>query len=157
MQTLETYRIVNGRGKLLDNDPEFTGLTLQKAEGILCNVLNSGADAYMQEEELSPLAAAIVAKFKATPGLYDVLRYFQKKRWSRQEAKDTIGIGFCVPKYYIPAAWRRAKDLMDKLLVPLDLTFAHDYGRGKGKYSTDHDIAKVQAEVMDLICGREAS
>lgn len=157
MQTLETYRIVDGSGKLLDNDQEFTGLTLQKAEGILCNVINSGADAYMQDEELSPLAAAIVAKFKATPALYDVLRSFQKKRWSRQETKDTVGIGFCCPRYYLPASWRRAKNLMDTLLVPLGLAFPKDYGRGKGKYSTDHDIAKVQAEVMNLICGREAS
>ena len=81
MQTLETYRIVDARGNLLDNDQEFTGLSLQKAERILCNVLNSGADAYIQDEELSPLAVAIVAKFKATPALCDVLRSFQKKRW----------------------------------------------------------------------------
>ncbi len=157
MQTLETYRIVDARGNLLDNDQEFTGLTLQKAERILCNVLNSGADAYIQDEELSPLAVAIVAKFKATPALCDVLRSFQKKRWSRQETKDTVGIGFCCPRYYLPASWRRAKNLMDTLLVPLGLAFPKDYGRGKGKYSSDHDIAKVQAEVMNLICGREAS
>lgn len=156
MQTLETYRIVNGRGQLLDNDQDYAGLSLQNAERILCNVLNHGADAYMQDEELSPLAAAIVAKLKASPALYDVVRKFKTKAWTRQEVKDTVGIGFCVPKYYVPTAWRRAKDLMDKLLVPLDLAFAHDYGRGKGKYSTDHDIAKVQAEVMNLICGREA-
>lgn len=155
MQTLETYRIVDNSGNLLDNNQEFTGLSLRKAESILCNVLNSGADAYIQDEELSPLASAIVAKFKEAPALYDVLRNFRKKRWSRQETKDTVGIGFCVPKYYIPAAWRRAKDLMDKLLVPLELAFPHDYGRGKGKYSTNHDIAKVQTEVMNLICCRE--
>jgi len=155
MQTLETYSIVNGRGTLLDNDQEYAGLTLQNAERILCNVLNSGANAFIQDEELSPLAASILAKLKATPELYVVLRNFQKKGWSRQDVKEIVSIGFCVPKYYIPAAWRRAKDLMDKLLVPLELAFPHDYGRGKGKYSTNHDIAKVQTEVMNLICGRE--
>lgn len=156
MQTLETYRIVDDRGNLLDNDQEFTGLSLQRAESILCNVLNSGANAYIQDEELSPLAAAIVAKLKASPDLYDVVRKFKAKAWTRQEVKDTVGIGFCCPRYYLPASWRRAKNLMDTLLVPLGLAFPKDYGRGKGKYSTDHDIAKVQAEVMNLICGREA-
>lgn len=152
MQTLETYRLVDAEGNLLDNDPDYTGLTLQNAEHILCNVLNHGADAYLQDEDLSPLSAAIVAKLKASPSLYDVVRKFRKKAWTGQEVKDTVGIGFCCPKYYLPASWRSAKSLMDTLLVPLGLAFPKDYGRGKGKFSTNHDIAEVQSAVIKLIC-----
>ena len=155
MQTLQRYSIVNTRGRLLDNDSDYAGLTLSNAERILSNVLNHGANAFIQDEELSPLAAKIVANFKAKPELYDVLRTFKKKGWTREEVKSTVGIGFCCPKFYKPEAWRRAKNLMDKLLVPLDLAYPHDYGRGKAKYSTNEDWTKVQAEVMDLISGRE--
>lgn len=151
MQTLQTYRLVDAKGNLLDNDTEYTGLTLQKAESILCNVLNHGADAYLQDEELSPLAAAVVAKLKAKPELNEVVRKFKKKAWTRKEAKDTVGIGFCCPKYYLPASWRRAKNLMDNLLIPLGLAFPEDYGRGKGKYSTNHDIGEIQSIVVTLV------
>lgn len=155
MQTLQTYRVVNSRGNLLDNDPDFKGLTLSQAERILCKVLNCGANAYIQEEELSEIAAIIEAGLKANPSLLEVVAWFRKKHWSREQAKNFTGIGFCQPKFYLPAAWRQAKNLMDKLLVPLSLAYPHDYGRGKGKYSSNLDITKVRAEVVNLICGIE--
>tara|TARA_R110000751_G_scaffold91960_3_gene180189 strand:+ start:1108 stop:1443 length:336 start_codon:yes stop_codon:yes gene_type:complete len=58
---------------------------------------------------------------------------------SDSEAKkyidNYVGIGFDQPKFYIPSAWRKAKVLMEYLIVKKKV-IAKNYGRGKGKYDT---------------------
>lgn len=61
----------------------------------------------------------------------------------KEYLKEYIGIGFCQPKFYKSYAWRRASNVMI-LLCDKKLAYPHDYGRGKGKYSTNEkDLFKI--------------
>lgn len=125
----KTYRIVNGRGSVID---ELTGLSLSDAEHALCRCLNQGSNAYLQDE-LTPLEE------------------WQYRNLSEDEIRSLIGVGFCQPKFYKRSVWLKAKSLMDEIAVPLGLAFPHDYGYGKGKYSSDIDIDEVKSQVVDLL------
>ena len=54
------------------------------------------------------------------------------------EIRQRVGIGSCQPRFYKPAAWKKAKELME-FLCSLGLAEPFDFGRGKGKYLTDLD------------------
>ncbi|MAA93001.1 MAG: hypothetical protein CML21_00555 [Rheinheimera sp.] len=125
----KTYRIVNGRGTVID---DLTGLTLNQAETCLCRCLNQGANAYLQDE-LTPLEE------------------WQGRTLSEDEIRSLIGVGFCQPKFYKRSVWLKAKKLMDEIVVPLGLAYPHDYGYGKGKYSSDCDIDEVKSQVVELL------
>jgi hypothetical protein len=47
-----------------------------------------------------------------------------------------IRIGFCQRSFYKPSVWKAAMDVM-KVLVKHNLAYPHDFGHGKGKYTTD--------------------
>lgn len=125
------YQIVTARGKVID---DLTGLTLFDAEQALTRVLNHGFNAYLQEVP--------------TP-----LEIWQSKGLVEEEIKELVHIGFCQPKLYKPSVWKKAKALMEQLLVPAALAFPYDYGRGKGKFSTDYDIDYVKDQAVNLILG----
>jgi len=55
-----------------------------------------------------------------------------------------IGIGFCQPKFYKPAAWRKAKLIMNKLVSLNVGVIPYDFGRGKGKFITTGDLDKLK-------------
>ena len=105
----------------------------------------------MSDDEPNGLQQAINNSLIANPGLVKVIASYKAKRWTSVEVKSVIGIAFCQPKFYTPTAWRRSKALMDSLVCPLGLAFPHDFGRGKGKYSTDFDIDDVAKEIQRLI------
>ena len=129
-QPSKTYRIVNGRGSVID---ELTGLTLNQAEDALCRCLNHGANAYLQVE-LTPLEE------------------WQGRKLSEDEIRTLVGIGFCQPKFYKRSVWLKAKALMDEVIIPNGWAYSHDYGHGKGKYSTDLDISSVKEHAVLLLC-----
>lgn len=143
-----TYSIVNGKGSVIEN---LTGLSLNDAENALCRQINLGADAFISDDEPNDLQQAMNNSLSANPELIKVIASYKAKRWSSLEVKSVIRIAFCQPKYYTPTAWRRSKTLMDTLVCPLGLAFPHDYGRGKGKYSTNFDIDEVTKEIQRLI------
>lgn len=125
------YEIVTARGKVID---DLTGLTLFEAELALTRAINLGYNAYLQEVP--------------TP-----LQIWQSKGLLEDEIKELVHIGFCQPKFYKPSVWKKAKALMEQLLVPASLVFPYDYGRGKGKFSTDYDIDYVKEQAVNLILG----
>lgn len=145
---VRTYSIVNGHGKVIDN---LVGLSLACAETALYRQINLGENAYISDDEPSEIQQRMNSRLAAHPHLMNVIAKYTKKRWTSVEVKNVVGIGFCQPKFYTPTAWRRAKGLMDELVCPLGLAFPHDYGRGKGKYSTDFDISDVTLEIQRLI------
>ena len=49
--------------------------------------------------------------------------------------KQYTSIGFCQRKFYKPGAWNRAMKVMD-ILVKEGYAVPHDFGRGKGKFTT---------------------
>jgi hypothetical protein len=127
------YCIVDGRDRVVD---DLVGLTLSEAEQALCRQLNLGVNAYLQEDDGSP---ACVKKFRL-------------KKLTREEVYNLIGIGFCQPKFYKPHVWKQAKQLMDGLVCTLGFAFPYDFGRGKGKYESKHEIAEVKEQIANLIC-----
>lgn len=135
IQSSKTYRIVNGRGSVID---ELTGLSLEQAERCLCNCLNHGANAYLQDE-LTPL------------------EQWQGRKLPEDEIRTLVNIGFCQPKFYKTSVWRKAKALMDEVVCPQGMAFPHDYGRGKGKYSTEHSISDVADYIVELLCNQAAA
>lgn len=143
-----THSIVNKQGAVIEG---LTGLSLTDAETALCRQINLGADAYISDDEPNELQLAINKSLVANPCLVQVIASYKAKRWSSVDVKCVIGISFCQPKHYTTTAWRRSKTLMDSLVCPLGLAFPHDYGRGKGKYSTDFDIDDVAREIQRLI------
>lgn len=128
-QASKTYRIVNGRGSVID---QLVGLSLDQAEHALCNCLNHGANAYLQDE-LTPLEE------------------WQKNKLSEDEIHNLIGIGFCQPKFYKRHVWTKAKKLMDEVVVPQGLAYPYDYGFGKGKYESNLEISEVKSKVVELL------
>jgi len=54
---------------------------------------------------------------------------------NQKELEKYVGIGFCCPKFYKPASWRKAVKCMNKL-IELGFVIPYNYGRGKGKYKT---------------------
>lgn len=143
-----THSIVNAKGKVIEG---LTGLSLADAESALYRQITLGADAYISDDEPNGLQKAINTSLVANPGLVQVIAAYKAKRWSSVDVRSVICIAFCQPKNYTPAAWRRSKTLMDTLVCPLGLAFAYDFGRGKGKYSTDFDIDEVAKEIQRLI------
>ena len=74
------------------------------------------------------------------------------RRITEIEARTLVGIGFCQPKFYKRHVWLKAKRLMDTYAVPNSLAYPHDLGRGKGKYSTNHEsIEGVKTLVVQLL------
>lgn len=132
-QPSKTYRIVNGRGSVID---ELTGLTLSDAEHALCRCLNHGANAYLQDE-LTPVEE------------------WQGRNLSEDEIRSLIGVGFCQPKFYKRATWLKAKKLMDEVIVPKGLAYPHDFGHGKGKYSTNFEIDQVKENVVSILLAKK--
>jgi hypothetical protein len=65
------------------------------------------------------------------------------------EVKELIGIGFDQPKHYKPSVWNSAKKIMDECVV-LGLVQPHDFGRGKGKYTSDLSINQVVDEYCKI-------
>jgi hypothetical protein len=53
-----------------------------------------------------------------------------------QEIENLVSIGLCQPKFYKRSVWARANTLMLKC-AQFGLVKPHDFGRGKGKYTTD--------------------
>jgi hypothetical protein len=51
-------------------------------------------------------------------------------------------MGFCQQKFYKPTSWKYAVALMNRV-VELKLAQPFDYGRGKGKYTTDLDDKEI--------------
>jgi hypothetical protein len=45
-----------------------------------------------------------------------------------------VGIGFCQPKFYKPAAWYRANKTI-QVLISEGYAVPHNYGHGKGKFN----------------------
>jgi len=145
---VKTHSIVNGQGNVIEG---LTGLSLADAETALYRQIKLGEDAYISDDEPNGLQQAINLSLVANPTLVQVIAMYKAKRWTSVEVKSVVSIAFCQPKYYTPTAWRRSKKLMDSLVCPLGLAFPHDYGRGKGKYSTDFDIDEVAKEIQRLI------
>jgi hypothetical protein len=62
-----------------------------------------------------------------------------------------VGIGFCQPKFYTPAAWYRAKKVI-QVLIAEGYAIPHNYGHGAGKFSKTakaKDLTNAQlAEVV---------
>jgi hypothetical protein len=125
----KTYRIVNSRDCVID---DLTGLTLSDAETALCRCINHGHDAYIQDEP-------------------SFIEMYQAKKLTREQVYELIAIGFCQPKFYKTSVWKKARALMDQIVCPLGFAFPHDYGRGKGKYSTDFSIDEVKDDIACLI------
>lgn len=55
--------------------------------------------------------------------------------------KEAISIGFCQPKFYKPSVWAKSKKIMEELCKMDCGVIPFDYGRGKGKYSTNKEIS----------------
>jgi|TARA_B110000211_G_scaffold172706_1_gene195051 hypothetical protein len=62
-----------------------------------------------------------------------------------------VAIGFCQQKFYKKSVWLAAKKLMEDVLLPNKLAYAHDFGRGKGKFSSDFDIQEVQVHAVEIL------
>lgn len=73
-----------------------------------------------------------------------------KKELTKEEVLNLIGIGFCQPKFYKPSAWKKAKEIMEILCYRIHKTGVkpHDFGRGKGKYTSDD--SKTHSELADM-------
>lgn len=57
---------------------------------------------------------------------------------------DLVGIGFCQPRFYLPTVWKYA-DKMMKRGVALGHVAPFDFGRGKGKYTSERDNTELAA------------
>jgi hypothetical protein len=67
------------------------------------------------------------------------------------DVENLIKIGFCQPKFYKRSVWLKAKNLMDNVVVPAGLAKPFDYGRGKGKYTTNLSIEEVIQKTIDIL------
>ncbi|WP_026959877.1 hypothetical protein [Aliagarivorans taiwanensis] len=72
-------------------------------------------------------------------------------KMTRKDANSLVAIGFCIPRFYKPAVWAKAKRLMDNVVCPAGLATAHDFGRGKGKYTSPLDITDVQKQTLTIL------
>ncbi len=77
-----------------------------------------------------------------------------KKKYHSMEKEqilELVRIGFCQPKFYKRSAWLNAKSIMEDILIPRGLAYAHDFGHGKGKFSSDGMSIKEIAEMAYII------
>lgn len=58
-----------------------------------------------------------------------------------EETKSLIRIGFGKKSDFKPSYWRRAEKIMNFLCDNTSDIFSFDYGRGKGKYSTNLSLS----------------
>jgi len=70
---------------------------------------------------------------------------------TEDEVMSLIGIGFCQPKFYKPVIWRKAKKLMDDVVCANNLARPFNFGRGKGKYTTDYEIEEVKEKTISIL------
>lgn len=73
------------------------------------------------------------------------------KQMSTHTIHRLVAIGFCQPKFYKKSIWLAAKKLMDEVLCPNKLAYSYDFGRGKGKYSSNFDIDEVKVHAVELL------
>lgn len=71
-------------------------------------------------------------------------------KYTREEIETYVSIGFCQPKFYTPSAWNKAKKLMT-IAVAHNLAKPYNYGRGKGKYTTNLEIKDVYTALQKFI------
>lgn len=70
---------------------------------------------------------------------------------NKQEVENLVKIGFCQPMFYKRSVWLKAKKLMDTVVVPNGLAKPFDYGRGKGKYTSDMRIEEVVSKTVSIL------
>lgn len=71
--------------------------------------------------------------------------------YSHEEAHTLLGIGFCQSSFYKPAVWRQARSIMDSIMVPNDLAYPHDFGRGKGKYESKIPLDEARERGLGIM------
>lgn len=76
-------------------------------------------------------------------------------KFTEDEVRHLVGIGFCQPRFYKPSVWRKAKRLMDNIVCPNGLAFPFDFGRGKGKYESDFSIEEVKSRTIEILEANE--
>ena len=69
---------------------------------------------------------------------------------NQEEFEGLVRIGFCQPKFYKRSVWLKAKKLMDELVCPAGLAKPFDFGKGKGKFSSDLSISEVIEKGWDI-------
>jgi hypothetical protein len=69
----------------------------------------------------------------------------------KHSTETLVKIGFCQPKFYKRSVWLKAKKLMDEVVVPNGLAEPFDYGRGKGKYTSDLRVEEVVHKVKIIL------
>ncbi len=65
---------------------------------------------------------------------------------SNEVLRDLINIGFSQTRHVQPWAWRYAKQLMDRACA-LGLARPYDFGRGKGKYTSELHTPDLAAKL----------
>ena len=65
---------------------------------------------------------------------------------SSEVLRDLITTGFSQTRHVQPWAWRYAKQLMDRACA-LGLARPHDFGRGKGKYTSELHTPELAAKL----------
>ena len=65
---------------------------------------------------------------------------------SNEVLRDLITTGFSQTRHVQPWAWRYAKQLMDRACA-LGLARPHDFGRGKGKYTSELHTPDLAAKL----------
>lgn len=71
-------------------------------------------------------------------------------KFTDDEIVQFVNIGFCQPKFYRPEVWRKAKRVME-IACSLGLAEPYDFGRGKGKYTSDLDMSEVSAKLLKIV------
>jgi hypothetical protein len=79
-----------------------------------------------------------------------------KGKTTEDEVISLVKIGFCQPIFYKANIWKKAKDFFNEVLVPNELAYAFDFGRGKGKFDSQFDIEHVQQQALMLIHGEKS-
>ncbi len=79
-----------------------------------------------------------------------------KGKTTEDEVISLVKIGFCQPRFYKANIWKKAKDFFNEVLVPNELAYAFDFGRGKGKFDSQFDIEHVQQQALMLIHGEKS-
>lgn len=79
-----------------------------------------------------------------------------KGKTTEDEVLTLVKIGFCQPKFYKANIWKKAKTFFDEVLVPNELAYAFDFGRGKGKFDSKFDIEHVQQQAVLLVHGEKS-
>jgi hypothetical protein len=61
--------------------------------------------------------------------------------------ENLINIGFCQPKFYKAAVWKKANHLMMQLCKGGKVQ-PFDFGRGKGKYNSNSEMKDIIKELL---------